>query len=144
MIESFKDRETGIVYPNQTVSCEFYVFWRDKKLRDVQDKDPNVVCILTGDWSGVRLSDDSQRVRIEPIRFVFSEGNKKRTLDDYLDIKVELPENIADLVDESQIEKVRRDAFILYKYKILDPEFLAALPEPPHNILRRKELNDVF
>lgn len=144
MIESFKDRETGIVYPNQTVLCEFYVFWRDKKLRDVQDKDPNVVCVLTGDWSGVRLSDDSQRVRIEPIRFVFSEGNKKRTLDDYLDIKVELPENIADLVDESQIEKVRHDAFILYKYKILDPEFLAALPEPPRNILRRKELNDVF
>lgn len=143
MIEYFKDRVTGEVTPNQTVQCEFYVFWRDNMLRE-EDKAPNVVCVLTGDWSGVRLENDRKRVRISPIRFIFPDGNKKRTLDDYLDVEVELPENIADLIDESQIEKVRHDAFILYKYKILDPEFLQSIPEPPLEILRRKEINDLF
>lgn len=143
MIETFKDRTTGKLFQNQTVLCEFYVFWRDNMLRE-QDKTPNVVCVLTGDWSGVRIDNDKQRVRIEPIRFILPDGSKKRTLEDYLAANVELPDNIADLVDEPQIEKVRRDAFILYKYKVLDPEFLAQLPEPPHELLHRKELSDLF
>ena len=49
-----------------------------------------------------------------------------------------------EFVDESQIEKVRRDAYILYKYKVLDPEFLARIPEPPLEMLHQKELNNIF
>ena len=112
MIETFKDRSTGKVFPNQTVTCEFYVFRREDMLRE-QDKAPNVVCVLTGDWSGVQIDNDAQRVRIEPIRFILPDGNKGRTLEDFLAAEVELPENIGDFVDESQIEKVRRDAYIL-------------------------------
>ena len=143
MIETFKDRNTGEVFPNQTVTCEFYVFWREEMLRE-QDKAPNVVCVLTGDWSGVQLDNDAQRVRIEPIRFILPDGNKGRTLEDFLAAEVELPESIGDYVDKSQIEKVRRDAYILYKYKVLDPEFLARIPEPPLEMLHQKELNNVF
>ena len=123
MIETFKDRNTGEVFPNQTVTCEFYVF-----------------C----DWSGVQLDNDAQRVRIEPIRFILPDGNKGRTLEDFLAAEVELPESIGDYVDKSQIEKVRRDAYILYKYKVLDPEFLARIPEPPLEMLHQKELNNIF
>ena len=61
MIETFKDRTTGEIFQNQTVLCEFYVFWREDMLRE-QDKAPNVVCVLTGDWSGIRLADDKQRI----------------------------------------------------------------------------------
>lgn len=143
MIETFKDRTTGEVFQNQTVLCEFYVFWREDMLRE-QDKAPNVVCVLTGDWSGIRLADDKQRIRIEPIRFILPEGNEGRTLEDYLAAEVELPDNIADYVDESQIEKVRRDAFTLYKYKVLDPAFLETIPEPPLELIHRKELHDIF
>ncbi len=89
MIETFKDRTTGEVFQNQTVLCEFYVFWREDMLRE-QDKAPNVVCVLTGDWSGIRLADDKQRIRIEPIRFILPEGNEGRTLEDYLAAEVEL------------------------------------------------------
>ena len=126
MIEYFKDRETGKIFPNQTVLCEFYVFWRENMLRE-EDKAPNVVCVLTGDWSGVRLYND-----------------KKRTLEDYRAAEVELPENIADLIDESQIEKVRHDAFRLYDFKIHDPEFLKALPEPPKRIDPKDQYNILF
>ena len=35
MIETFKDRTTGEVFQNQTVLCEFYVFWREDMLRVV-------------------------------------------------------------------------------------------------------------
>ena len=143
MIEYFKDRKTGKVFPNQTVLCEFYVFWRENMLRE-EDKAPNVVCVLTGDWSGVRLSNDKKRVRIQPIRFVLPEGNIKRTLEDYRAAEVELPENIADLIDESQIEKVRHDAFRLYDFKIHDPEFLKALPEPPERIDPKDQYNILF
>ena len=31
-----------------------------------------------------------------------------------------------------------------YKYKVLDPEFLARIPEPPLEMLHRKELNNIF
>lgn len=143
MIEYFKDRETGEVFPNQTVLCEFYVFWRDYMLRE-EDKAPNVVCVLTGDWSGVRLEKDSKSVRIEPIRFILPDGNKRRTLEDYKAAKVELPANIADLVDGSQIEKVRNDAYRLYDFKIHDPEFLEKLPEPPKNISYKQQLDHWF
>ena len=95
MIETFKDRTTGEIFQNQTVLCEFYVFWREDMLRE-QDKAPNVVCVLTGDWSGIRLADDKQRIRIEPIRFILPEGNEGRTLEDYLAAEVELPDNISD------------------------------------------------
>lgn len=144
MIENFKDRETGKVFPNQTVLCEFYVFWRENMLRE-EDKAPNVMAVLTGDWSGVRLEDDHKRVRISPIRFILPDGNEKRNLDDLLAAEVELPGNIADLVDETQIEKVRRDAYRLYKDKIYDDlELLASLPEPPMHILNRHNLDDLF
>lgn len=144
MIEYFKDRKTGKVFPNQTVLCEFYVFWRDNMLRE-EDKAPNVVCVLTGDWSGVRLEDDHKCVRIQPIRFILPDGNEKRNLDDLLAAEVELPGNIADLVDETQIEKVRNDAYRLYKYKIYDDlELLASLPEPPMHILNRHQSNHLF
>ena len=93
---------------------------------------------------GYPFSDDKQRVRIEPIRFVLPEGNEGRTLEDYLAAEVELPDNIADFVDEPQIEKVRRDAYTLYKYKVLDPAFLETIPEPPLELIHRKELHDIF
>ena len=143
MIETFKDRTTGEIFQNQTVLCEFYVFWREEMLRE-QDKEPNIVCVMTGDWSGVQLENDAQRVRIEPIRFILPDGNEGRTLDDFLAAEVELPENITDYVDESQIEKVRRDAYTLYKYKVLDPAFLEMIPEPPLGLIHQKELNDIF
>ena len=128
MIETFKDRTTGEIFQNQTVLCEFYVFWREDMLRE-QDKAPNVVCVL---------------IRIEPIRFILPEGNEGRTLEDYLAAEVELPDNISDYVDESQIEKVRRDAYTLYKYKVLDPAFLETIPVPPLELIHRKELHDIF
>lgn len=143
MIEHFRDRLTGKVFPNQTVLCEMYVFWRDNMLRE-EDKAPNVAAVMTADYSGVRLEDDSKRVRISPIRFILPEGNQRRTLEDYLAAEVELPENIADLIDESQIDKVRHDAFIYYKMKVRNPYFLKKLPEPPEEIRNRKDLDDLY
>lgn len=137
MIEYFRDRETGKLFPNQTVLCHFYIFWRENMLRE-EDKAPNVVCVLTGDWSGVQLANDRQRVRVEPIRFILPEGNKGRTLEDFLAAEVELPDYIVHYIDESQIEKVRRDAYRLYKIKIHDPVFLRSIPEPPLDLLKRK------
>ena len=111
MIETFKDRTTGEIFQNQTVLCEFYVFWREDMLRE-QDKAPNVVCVLTGDWSGIRLADDKQRIRIEPIRFILPEGNEGRTLEDYLAAEVELVET--DNADAFEPVEVGPDAGLGY------------------------------
>lgn len=119
MIEYYRDIKTGEVKPNQLVRNDMYIFWRDFMLRE-EDKAPNVVAVLTGDWDGVILENDKKIVRIEPIRFILPDGNKKQTVKDFLEAKVELPANIGDLIDESQIEKVRRDAYGIYKFYVYD------------------------
>lgn len=131
MIEYFKDSKTGEIKPNQTVDNQMYFFWREHMISD-QDRANGVVTILTGDWSGVRLKDDKYVVRLEGIKFVLPDGNPRRTLSDYLEAEVILPDNAAELIDETQIKKVKNDAFILYKwYYVKQPEFIAKLPEPP-------------
>lgn len=119
MIEYYRDIKTGEVKPNQLVRNDMYIFWRDFMLRE-EDKAPNVVAVLTGDWDGVILENDKKIVRIEPIRFILPDGNRKQTVKDFLEAKVELPANIGDLIDESQIEKVRRDAYGIYKFYVYD------------------------
>lgn len=119
MIEYYRDIKTGEVKPNQLVRNDMYIFWRDFMLRE-EDKAPNVVAVLTGDWDGVILENDKKIVRIEPIRFILPDGNKKQTVKDFLEAKVELPANIGDLIDESQIEKVRRAAYGIYKFYVYD------------------------
>ena len=139
MIEKFLNRSTGKVEVNQTVLCEMYVFWRDYMLRE-EDKKPNVVCVLTGDWSGVYLENDEKLARFSPIRFVLDEDNPRQTLEDYLKVTVEMTQSQGAPVRPEQVEKVRRDAYRLYEHYIKEPDRLAALPKPPAYL----NLNDVF
>lgn len=144
MIEYFEDRKTGEVTPNQTVLCEFYVFWRDNMLRE-EDKAPNVMAVLTGDWSGVYLENDHKKARFSPIRFILSDDNPRQTLEDYLNVTVEMTQSHGAPVRAEQVEKVKHDALLLYKYKLKnDDEFLASLPNPPINWLRRNYLDHLF
>lgn len=131
MIEYFKDEMTGEFKPNQVVENQMYFFWREHMISD-EDRAEGVVTILTGDWSGVRLEDDKYVVRLEGIKFVLPDGNPRRTMDDYLEAEVILPDNAAELIDENQLRKAKNDAFILYKwYYVKQPEFIEKLPEQP-------------
>ena len=144
MIEYFKDRATGEVFPNQTVLCEYYVFWRDNMLRE-EDKAPNVIAVLTGDWSGVYLENDSKLARFSPIRFILADDNPRQTLEDYLNVTVEMTQSSGAPVRAEQVQKVRNDALRLYKYKLKsDDDFLASLPKPPLHWLRRNHLDHLF
>lgn len=145
MIEYYRDLKTGEVRPNQTVLCVNYVFWRENMLRE-EDKSPNVMAVMTGDWSGVYLENDYQRARFSPIRFILSDDNPRQTLEDYFNVTVELTQSHDEPVRAEQVEKVRYDAWILYKDKLMnDIEFLESLSKPPYNLLRHKKgLGEIF
>lgn len=145
MIEYYRDLKTDEVKPNQTVLCVNYVFWRENMLRE-EDKSPNVMAVMTGDWSGVYLENDYQRARFSPIRFILSDDNPRQTLEDYFNVTVELTQSHGEPVRAEQVEKVRYDAWILYKDKLRnDIEFLESLPKPPYNLLRHKKgLGEIF
>lgn len=145
MIEYNKDLKTGEVRPNQTVLCVNYVFWRENMLRE-EDKSPNVMAVMTGDWSGVYLENDYQRARFSPIRFILSDDNPRQTLEDYLNVTVELTQSHGEPVRAEQVEKVRRYAWRLYKQMLSDKiEFLESLPKPPYGLLRHKKgLGEIF
>ena len=123
MIERFRNKTTGEIELNQTVEWKFYMFWRDEMLRP-QDLKANVEAVLTIDFSGVRLDDDKRVVRLEPVRFILPDGNNGDTVEKLLQAEIELPENIEQLVDKSQIEKIRREIFRIYKFTVEDPEYL--------------------
>ncbi len=123
MIERFRNKKTGEIELNQTVEWKFYMFWRDEMLRP-QDLKANVEAVLTIDFSGVRLDDDKRVVRLEPVRFILPDGNNGDTVEKLLQAEIELPENIEQLVDKSQIEKIRREIFRIYKFTVEDPEYL--------------------
>ena len=123
MIERFRNKKTGEIELNQTVEWKFYMFWRDEMLRP-QDLKANVEAVLTIDFSGVRLDDDKRVVRLEPVRFILPDGNNGDTVEKLLQAEIELPENIEQLGDKSQIEKIRREIFRIYKFTVEDPEYL--------------------
>lgn len=130
-IEYYKDKPNGTVKPNQLVENQMYQFWFDHHSNRItkEEKAKGVVAKLTADYSGVILDDDKRVVRFEYIYFILSDNNPRQTYEDYLKVDVVLPEDAVRQIDESQIEKVKFDAKILYKWSVMrDPEFLSNIP----------------
>lgn len=123
MIERIRNKETGEIEVHQFVECPFYMFWREEMLRP-EDQKANVEAVLTIDFSGVRLDDDKKVVRLEPVRFILPDGNDGETVEKLLQAEIELPDNIEELVDKSQIEKIRKYIYSAYKFVVEDPEYL--------------------
>lgn len=147
-IEYNQNNITGEITPNQLVENQMFQFWFDNRSNRIteEEKAKGVVAKLTADYSGVILKDDKRVVRFEFIYFVLSDENPRQTYEDFLKVDVVLPENAVRQIDESQIEKVKFDAKILYKWTIMrDPEFLSEIPvknEQMRKIIRKH--NETF
>ena len=148
MIEYYRHIKTGESKPNQLVENQMFQFWNDRHSNRITEEEQakGVVVKLTADYSGVILEDDKRVVRFEFIYFIVSDGNPRQTFEDYLNVDVVLPENAVRQIDESQVEKVKFDAKILYKWTIMrDPEFLSKIPVKNEQMKKIiKEFNEMF
>ena len=130
-IEYYQDKPNGALTPNQLVENQLFQFWFDRHSNRIteEEKAKGVVAKLTADYSGVILEDDKRVVRFEFIYFILSANNPMQTYEDFLKVDVVLPEDAVSQIDKSQIEKVKYDAKILYKWSVMrDPEFLSNIP----------------
>lgn len=96
-----------------------------------EEKSNNVITKLTVDVTGVKLNNEKEVVRIENILFI-PRKTKPETLADYKAVDIVFPD-LTSLVDEEQVEKLKKAVFALYRWSYLQDNEVRSdidLPDP--------------
>ena len=96
-----------------------------------EEKSNNVITKLTVDVTGVKLNNEKEVVRIENILFIPRKA-KPETLADYKAVDIVFPD-LTSLVDEEQVEKIKKAVFALYRWSYLQDNEVRSdidLPDP--------------